>query len=87
MARMERLEPAAAREINRYARQRTDFNIIKPLCLDFLHNLQGESAMSKVQKSNKEDKKKPAHSPKEKKAIKQSKHDPKDAMSDLFTGK
>jgi hypothetical protein len=36
--------------------------------------------MSKVQK----DKKKPAHTPKEKKAIKQSKHDTKDTMSDLF---
>lgn len=42
--------------------------------------------MSKAQKGNKEDKKKPAHTPKEKKAIKQSKHDSKDAMSDLFSG-
>ncbi len=39
--------------------------------------LVGENAMSKEQKSNKEDKKKPALSPKEKKAVKKSKKDSK----------
>ena len=37
----------------------------------------GVSTMSKEQKSNKEDKKKPALSPKEKKAVKKSKKDSK----------
>jgi hypothetical protein len=37
----------------------------------------GENTMSKEQKSNKEDKKKPAMSPKEKKAVKKSKKDSK----------
>jgi len=41
------------------------------------HQLFGASAMSKEQKSNKEDKKKPALSPKEKKAVKKSKKDAK----------
>ena len=41
------------------------------------HQLFGASAMSKEQKSNKEDKKKPALSPKEKKAVKKSKKDSK----------
>ncbi|MDO9270173.1 MAG: hypothetical protein Q7T96_13790 [Methylobacter sp.] len=41
------------------------------------HQLFGVSAMSKEQKSNKEDKKKPALSPKEKKAVKKSKKDSK----------
>jgi hypothetical protein len=37
----------------------------------------GATTMSKEQKSNKEDKKKPALSPKEKKAVKKSKKDSK----------
>jgi hypothetical protein len=41
------------------------------------HQLFGASIMSKEQKSNKEDKKKPALSPKEKKAVKKSKKDAK----------
>jgi hypothetical protein len=41
------------------------------------YQLFGASAMSKEQKSNKEDKKKPALSPKEKKAVKKSKKDSK----------
>jgi hypothetical protein len=41
------------------------------------HQLFGASTMSKEQKSNKEDKKKPALSPKEKKAVKKSKKDSK----------
>jgi hypothetical protein len=41
------------------------------------HQLFGVSIMSKEQKSNKEDKKKPALSPKEKKAAKKSKKDSK----------
>jgi len=54
----------------------------------FLQSLSlGVSAMSKAQKSNKEDKKKPAHSQKEKKAIKKSKHETKETMGDLFTNK
>ncbi|WP_269059619.1 hypothetical protein [Methylomonas sp. LL1] len=43
--------------------------------------------MSKAQKSNKEDKKKPAHSPKEKKAIKKAKHDSNETTGGLLTGK
>ena len=43
--------------------------------------------MSKLQKSNKEDKKKPAHTQKEKKAIKKAKDESKDTMSDLFSDK
>jgi hypothetical protein len=39
--------------------------------------LSGENTMSKEQKSNKEDKKKPTLSPKEKKAVKKSKKDSK----------
>ena len=41
------------------------------------NQLPGVNAMSKEQKSNKEDKKKPALSPKEKKAVKKSKKDSK----------
>jgi hypothetical protein len=41
------------------------------------HQLFGAITMSKEQKSNKEDKKKPALSPKEKKAVKKSKKDSK----------
>jgi hypothetical protein len=42
------------------------------------HSLKfGAKTMSKEQKSNKEDKKKPALSPKEKKAVKKSKKDSK----------
>jgi hypothetical protein len=41
------------------------------------HKLFGATTMSKEQKSNKEDKKKPALSPKEKKAVKKSKKDSK----------
>ncbi|MGZ8947555.1 MAG: hypothetical protein ACXW1W_19285 [Methylococcaceae bacterium] len=41
------------------------------------HQSVGVNAMSKEQKSNKEDKKKPALSPKEKKAAKKSKKDSK----------
>jgi hypothetical protein len=41
------------------------------------HQLSGASTMRKEQKSNKEDKKKPALSPKEKKAAKKSKKDSK----------
>ena len=41
------------------------------------HQFFGVSTMSKEQKSNKEDKKKPALSPKEKKAVKKSKKDAK----------
>jgi hypothetical protein len=41
------------------------------------HQLFGASIMSKEQKSNKEDKKKPLLSPKEKKAAKKSKKDSK----------
>lgn len=43
--------------------------------------------MSKAQKSNKEDKKKPALSQKEKKAQKKSKNDLKNTMSDVFKDK
>ncbi len=42
-----------------------------------IHPLFGANTMSKEQKSNKEDKKKPALSPKEKKAVKKSKKDAK----------
>jgi hypothetical protein len=41
------------------------------------HQLVGANAMSKEQKSNKEDKKKPALSPKEKKLVKKTKKDSK----------
>jgi hypothetical protein len=47
------------------------------ICIHSPHQLFGASAMSKEQKSNKEDKKKPALSPKEKKAAKKSKKDSK----------
>ena len=46
-------------------------------CSESPHQLFGESTMSKEQKSNKENKKKPALSPKEKKAVKKSKKDAK----------
>jgi hypothetical protein len=49
-------------------------------CMSFQKNpyqLSGASTMSREQKSNKEDKKKPALSPKEKKAVKKSKKDSK----------
>jgi hypothetical protein len=45
--------------------------------LQTTHQLFGASNMSKEQKSNREDKKKPALSPKEKKAAKKSKKDSK----------
>jgi hypothetical protein len=45
--------------------------------LQTTHQLFGASTMSKEQKSNREDKKKPALSPKEKKAAKKSKKDSK----------
>ncbi|MDT4288433.1 hypothetical protein RO575_02570 [Methylomonas sp. MO1] len=43
--------------------------------------------MSKSPKSNKEDKKKPAHTQKEKKAIKKSKQDSHNSSGGLLTGK
>ncbi len=43
--------------------------------------------MSKAQKSNKEDKKKPLLSQKEKKAEKKSKHDAKKSINDVLSGK
>jgi hypothetical protein len=46
-------------------------------CSESPHQLFGESTMSREQKSNKENKKKPALSPKEKKAVKKSKKDSK----------
>jgi len=47
----------------------------------------GKIAMSKSPKSNKEDKKKPAHTQKEKKAIKKSKQDSHNSSGGLLTGK
>lgn len=55
--------------------------------LEVSSSLVGEIVMSKPQKSNKEDKKKPAHSPKEKKAIKKSKQDSNKTGGGLLTGK
>jgi hypothetical protein len=62
-------------------------SIPKISMLEVCSSLVGENAMSKPQKSNKEDKKKPAHSPKEKKAIKKSKQDSNKTSGGLLTGK
>ncbi len=43
--------------------------------------------MSKAQKSNKENKKKPLMTQKEKKAEKKSKHDSKPTINDVLSGK
>jgi hypothetical protein len=55
--------------------------------LDRYQSSLGENAMSKSPKSNKEDKKKPAHTQKEKKAIKKSKEDSNNSSGGLLTGK
>lgn len=47
----------------------------------------GEKAMSKPQKSNKQDKKKPAHTQKEKKAIKKAKQESNNTSGGLLSGK